>query len=218
MTARRGPVTDGRTSCCFPARELYLSRPVSSAREIPESSEDVELLARVSCGDTEAFAQIYDRHSPLLFALATRILHDEHEAEDVLQEAFTNLWERAAQYVPAAGKPLTWMIGLTRNKAIDRLRQRQRKAKVVVEAAGSTEILLAVPAEDRATLGGDEAAAVRRALDTLSAAQRRAIELAFFNGLTHLEIAAQLGEPAGTIKARIRRGMLLMRDILEGQL
>ena len=184
----------------------------------PEASEDAELLARTARGDMEAFARIYDRHATLLFSLVVRILRDAHEAEDVLQEAFTNIWERAAQYRAEAGKPLTWMICLTRNKAIDRLRKRRRTPDTVMTSEDSSVLLMNLPAEHVAVLGSDDAALVRSALRVLNAEQRQAIELAFFGGLTHTEIAAQLGEPAGTIKARIRRGLLLLRDILEGQL
>ncbi len=166
----------------------------------------------------EAFAQLYDRHATRLFSLAVRILRDVHEAEDVLQEAFTKIWERATQYHAAAGQPLTWMLCLTRNKAIDRLRKRGRTPDAVVTSEDSSVLLMNLPAEHVSVTGSDDAALVRSALGVLNAEQRQAIELAFFGGLTHTEIAAQLGEPTGTIKARIRRGMLLMRDILEGQL
>jgi RNA polymerase sigma-70 factor (ECF subfamily) len=214
----RSSVTRTQSSSCFPPPELYRSRPLMSACETADSSEDAALLARVARGDSEAFAQIYDRFSTLLFSLVVRILHDEHEAEDVLQEAFTNIWERAPQYDPAAGKPVTWMICLTRNKAIDRLRKRKRIAELVMAAEESAAVLTAVPDAGEARLDLDDTALVHQALSALSVEQRRAIDLAFFAGLTHTEIAEQLGEPAGTIKARIRRGMLTMRDILKGQL
>ena len=188
------------------------------AHEVSDGGKDAELLAQTARGDTAAFAQLYDRHSTLLFSFVVRILRDEHDAEDVLQEAFTHIWERAAQYDAALGKPLSWMISLTRNKAIDRLRKRKRRAEVMMESAEEADILLSIPDEGGATLATDDAALVRRAMSALSPEQRRAIELAFFSGLTHMEIAEQLGEPAGTIKARIRRGMLTMRDVLEGQL
>ncbi len=176
------------------------------------------MLARVARGDTEAFAQLYDRCFTLLFSLVVRMLHDEHEAEDVLQEAFTTIWERAPQYDPAAGKPVTWMICLTRNKAIDRLRKRKRQAALMMETEESAAMLMTVAEEGATGMTSDESSLVRQAMGALSAEQRRAIDLAFFAGLTHTEIAEQLGEPAGTIKARIRRGMLTMRDILKGQL
>lgn len=189
-----------------------------SSCEAVEVHEDARLLAQVACGDMEAFARLYDRHATLLFSLVVRILRDAHESEDVLQEVFTNIWERAAQYRADAGKPLTWMLCLARNKAIDRLRKRQRTPTSMMAGVDSAELLMNLPADKDSALGSDDAALVRSALVVLSAEQRQAIELAFFGGLTHTEIAGRLGEPAGTIKARIRRGLLLMRDTLEGQL
>lgn len=184
-----------------------------SASLVPSDPPDVELLTRIARGEGEAFAGFYDRHSSLFYALILRILRNEREAEDVLQEACLLIWERAAHYDPRLGKPLSWAITLIRNKAIDRLRSVRRQEQLHDEISDD------LPAVSEAgEPAGDEAVLIRRAMAELSPEQRQAIELAFFSGLTHLEIAAKLGAPAGTIKARIRRGMMTMRDVLEDQL
>ena len=153
------------------------------------------------------------------FSVALRILGDAHEAEDALQEAAVQIWERAPLYDPAFGKPLSWALTLTRNKAIDRLRAMRRKAGLHDAAASEAGFGADTePAAPQATMTSETAGFLRTALTTLPAEQRRAIELAFFGGLTQAEIAEQLAVPLGTVKARIRRGMLALRDVLEGKL
>lgn len=190
------------------------------AMDAPESSPvDSELFEQVSRGDATAFAAFFDRHSQLLFNVALRVLGNPHDAEDALAEAAVLLWERAPVYDPMFGKPVSWAITLTRNKAIDRLRSRQRKA--MVHDAAATEAGFGAetePEAPQAAMTSETAAFVRTALEVLPKEQRRAIELAFFGGLTQLEISEQLGVPLGTVKARIRRGMLALRDALEGHL
>ena len=186
----------------------------------PSTPTDDELLTRMARGDYDAFGLFYDRHSTLLFSLLMKILRDTHDAEEVLQEAMLQLWERATLYNASAGKPLSWAVTITRNKAIDRLRSTQRKARLIKEAAPEIEfayINTGTAAESRA-LQGEAAFLVQGALANLPEQQRVAIELAFFGGLTQNEIASHLGEPLGTTKARIRRGMMALRDSLEGQI
>jgi RNA polymerase sigma-70 factor (ECF subfamily) len=175
---------------------------------------DERLFARIATGDAAAFASFYDRHESLLYGLALRILQDPIEAEDVLQDAAVLLWERAPQYDPSLGRPLSWAVTLVRNKAIDRLRANRRRGDLLERAAGE----LASEGGGEKVTSSDTLAIVRRTLHVLPPEQRRAIELAFFAGLTQSEIAGKLGEPLGTVKARIRRGMLAMRDALEGAL
>ncbi|MCW5558778.1 MAG: sigma-70 family RNA polymerase sigma factor [Verrucomicrobiae bacterium] len=195
------------------------AEPVRVRLSMPfDSMDDALLFARIRDGDEAAFAEFYDRHSALLYGVALRILRQEHDAEDVLQEALIALWERAPQYNPALGQPLGWAVALTRNKAIDRLRSIRRRSEVMDAAAQGSD----VPSSREApfplgVLASESGEFVNRALDSLSSEQRRAIELAFFSGLTQQEIALRLGEPLGTVKARIRRGMLALRDWLEGQ-
>lgn len=186
--------------------------------DTPSENEDGPLMARIAAGDADAFAAFYDRHSSLFFGLVCRILGDEQEAEDVVQEACVSLWERAPQYDASLGRPLSWATTLVRNRAIDRLRARIRRSAVFapVDEAGE---LSAPPAELRAPPAADladTATLVRQTLLQLPGAQRAALEMAYFGGLTHLEISQQLAVPLGTIKARIRRGLLALRDTLEG--
>lgn len=167
-------------------------------------------------GDRDGFEAFYGRFSGLVYATALRVLSSESEAEDVTQEVFFMLWEKAPMYDPSRGKPLTWVITMTRNKSIDRLRSLQRKSRLqeeVQQETGGAELVEArEPFEelDNAEKGN----IVRSAVLKLNKEQREAIELAYFGGLTQQEIAARLREPLGTVKARIRRGMLRLRKII----
>ena len=152
----------------------------------------------------------------MLFGLAVKILNNATTAEDVLQEVFVQIWEKAPTYDPQLGKPLTWAVTLTRNRAIDRLRATQRGQKLVEAATQEQQVAEEFSgASDEALVSREMAQHIRGALSGLPADQRQAIELAFFSGLTQTEIATALNAPLGTVKARIRRGMLQLRDSLQ---
>ena len=178
---------------------------------------DVDLLRRIGDGDRSAFSLFYDQYSGLLFSIAVKILNDVSEAEDVMQEVFLQIWDKAAGYNPLLGKPASWAVTLVRNKAIDRIRASQRRSKLVeqatVEAASGPENSSTA---NECLHGKENAELIRNVVAGLPADQRRAIEMAFFSGLTQNEISEKLQEPLGTVKARIRRGMLKLRDQLEG--
>jgi RNA polymerase sigma-70 factor (ECF subfamily) len=189
-----------------------------SAPDYADSTEaEIELLRLVGGGDRAAFSQLYDRFHGVLFGTAYRIVNNRETAEDVLQEVFIQIWEKAPLYDPCRGKPLTWAITLTRNKAIDRLRSGQRRARLQdqVEEQAKSDAQF----DEQDGVSGldlaENARTVRAALAKLPAEQREAIELAFFSGLTQTEISDRLGQPLGTVKARIRRGMMRLRSALE---
>ena len=181
-----------------------------------DSSEDIRLLQLTGQGDRAAFSRLYDRLSGVLFATVFSVLNNKEAAEDVLQDAFLMIWEKAPLYDAARGKPLTWAITLTRNKAIDRLRSLQRRRRLHDEV--ERESLSEAQFDDRdsfmAVLSVERSGLVRDALRQLSEEQRQAIEMTFFGSLTQYEVSEQLGEPLGTIKARIRRGLMRLREIL----
>ncbi len=202
-----------------PAAALFLSDFAGTAR-VNEAGPafDVELLRRMANGDTAALGEFYDRHGQTLFALACRIVSDSKEAEDVLQDVFLQIWEKAFTYNPALGRPFSWALALTRNKAIDRFRATQRRRAHFVEESDSETVqdyAAATPSASEKLGAGEQGDLVRTALRALPTEQRRAIELAFFDGLSQTEVAAALNQPLGTIKARIRRGMLKLRSELE---
>jgi len=181
---------------------------------------EVDLLRRIGQGDRGCFAQLYDRFSSAVYSAAYRIVNNQQAAEDVLQEVFLQIWEKAALYDPARGKPLTWAITLARNKAIDRLRATQRRGRLqtsLERESGSTEQFDGRSSFDAVDLL-EKGKLVGEALRKLPAEQREALELAFFSGMTQSEIAEQLREPLGTIKARIRRGMLKLKSLLDSEL
>ena len=177
------------------------------------------LVRQMQAGDQQAFATFYDRFAPGLFSMIYAILHDQKESEDVLQEAFVQMWKRTATYDATRSSLFTWAVMISRHKAIDRLRSRQRQSRLVEAVANETdESAVSAPAEraDHALARSDERENVRAAMAQLGDGQREAIELAFFAGLTQTQIAEKLGAPLGTVKARIRRGLLALREVLQG--
>jgi RNA polymerase sigma-70 factor (ECF subfamily) len=178
---------------------------------------DVEQLRRIAGGDRSAFASFYDQYSGLLFAIAVKVLNDAKEAEDVLQEVFMQIWNKAEAYDPLLGRPASWAVTLTRNKAIDRIRASQRRSRLLEQATVEASVTPDdSPSANEQLHGKENAEKIRSVVAALPPDQRRAIELAFFSGLTQDEISQTLQEPLGTIKARIRRGLLKLREKLEG--
>ncbi len=187
---------------------------------------DAQLILQICSGNQQAFLELYDRFSRPLYSLAQRILENPQDSEDVIQQSFVQVWKKAASFQTGRASLFTWLVLITRAKAIDRLRQRQRQTRLSQEQACHAE------ADPDAALAGtalpgtaqeqliaqEQRAAILAALDKIPADQREAIELAFFTGLTQTEISETLATPLGTIKARIRRGMLRLRDCLEGRL
>jgi RNA polymerase sigma-70 factor, ECF subfamily len=196
-----------------------MTSPVSPTPEPPEERQRVDalLVQRIAKGDKQAFAELYDRFSGPLYGAAQRILRDPSEAQDIVHDAFVTLWEKAGTFETTRGSAFSWAITLVRNRAIDRVRMRRRRAELLAESApadlGYGDDSAASSTDDSAALG-DEARAVRAAVATLPPEQQKALELAFFGGLTQEEIARKLSQPLGTVKARIRRGLLKLRDSL----
>jgi RNA polymerase sigma-70 factor, ECF subfamily len=178
---------------------------------------EIDLVEKIGRGDRQSFEQLYERFSGVLFSTAYRILNDREGAEDVLQDVFVQIWDKASMYDSKRGKPLTWAVTLTRNKAIDRLRSVQRRNRlndeVEEEAVVDAQIHSEQPVD--AVEAMEKSRLIRSAVLQLSKEQREAIELAFFTGLTQNEIADELKQPLGTVKARIRRGMMKLKELVE---
>ncbi len=183
----------------------------------PELSEE-DLLQRAGRGDARAFDQLYDRMAPRLFGLLRQMLHDEREAEDILQDGFVLLWERASTFDPDRSKAFTWAVMLFRHKAIDRMRMLGRRNRLVDSAVLEQTTLgeSAHAGADEEVQASERGVVVREALGELPKDQRQLIEFAFLKGLTHHVIAESLGMPLGTVKTNIRRGLLRLRDLLKG--
>ena len=179
---------------------------------------DVRLIQQVAGGDASALAAVYDLHAGTVYALALRILGEEGDAEDVVQEVFAQAWRQAGRYDAARGSVAAWLLIMTRTRAIDRLRSRQARpdrGQGVDDTALERYASPAADPVDEMALEQD-VVRVRRALGELPLLQRVAIELAFFEGLTQREIAERLEQPLGTVKTRIRLGLLKLRDALAG--
>jgi RNA polymerase sigma-70 factor (ECF subfamily) len=180
------------------------------------SSIDPALLAKIVKGDHQAFSQLYDHSSTLLYTLAVRILGSREEADELLQDVYLEVWRKIARYDIGRGTPIAWLITLTRSRAIDRLRARAVRGQSATlqlnEASASVADLGPSPYETQTDQ--ELRIAVGNAITALPSAQQQAIELAYYEGLSHMEIAARLNQPLGTVKTRIKLGMSKLRENL----
>jgi RNA polymerase sigma-70 factor (ECF subfamily) len=173
-------------------------------------ANDLSLVARVRARDESAMAALYDRYSSLVYAVALRVLGDTAAAEDVLQEIFLQLWRKPSAFDAARGSMGAWLSVIARNRSIDALRKRKPETDI-------EDVVLSV--ETNFAQNADRGRAllkIREVLGKMAAPQRSALEMAFFEGLTHTEIAEKTGEPLGTIKTRIRAGLLSLRAAVAG--
>jgi len=177
---------------------------------------DEDLMALVRHGEARAFEVIYDRHSGVAFSLAYRMCGTRTAAEDVVQESFLSLWRSGARYDRTRGSVRTWVLGIVHNRAIDSLRRSINHDRRRASDEGIEERFEAPEHTEVEVARRDDAREIRAALDELPEDQSRVIELAFYGGYTHTEIAAMLEAPVGTIKGRMRLGMEKMRRTLEG--
>jgi RNA polymerase sigma-70 factor (ECF subfamily) len=182
-----------------------------------EAHEESRLLEAVGRGDRASFEVLHQRMETLMFSTAMGVLNNREAAQDVVQDVFVQVWERAASYDAERGKASTWLITLARNKAIDRLRALQRRARLNsdFEEQGKTDVRF----DDRDSLVdaviAEQAATIRAAISKLNADQQAAIQLAFFDDMPYPAVAQRLEVPLGTVKARIRRGMKKLKGMLD---
>lgn len=188
-----------------------------SNADATREAEDAALMSAIADGRVEALEQLYDRYAALVFSVSVRILRDAQLAEDVTQEVFLRLWRQPASFDPARGRFISWLMSVTRNRSLDEQRRLSRRFKVEDRDEDATGD---VPGSDRlddpevALELAEQRAAVRAAMTRLPPAQRQVIELAYFGGLTQMEIAERTGDPLGTVKTRIRLGMRKLRESL----
>ncbi|HZM90167.1 MAG TPA: sigma-70 family RNA polymerase sigma factor [Blastocatellia bacterium] len=193
------------------------------SRELGTRDQDwAALIGRVAEGDQSALTTLYDATSRLVFGLILRVVVDRSTAEEVLLDVYTQVWRQASTYDIKRGAPLAWLMTIARTRSIDRLRsgKHEHQNRESLDAIGEITSSTASPEADSVT--AERRQLVRAALDTLSAEQREVIELAYYAGLSHSEIALKLGQPLGTVKTRTRLGMMKLRDMLrpalEGQI
>jgi len=181
----------------------------------PVMSPDTALIQRLLQNDASAFESLYDRHSHLVYSLVVRILQQAAMAEEVVQDVFLQLWRNTAQYDASRGPFVPWLVALARNRALDALRlksERQRRREDQVEELPS---IVAAPQYEREIDEKRRIERVRALMGELNPRQKRAIELAYFEGLSHTEIAAAMEEPLGTVKTWIRDGLMRLKEGLQ---
>ena len=191
-----------------------MDQPIQLRTASPSDDADRAVLVRLAEGELDALEELYDLYKTMAYSIAYRITNDATLAEDVVQEAFLGAWRNAARYVEGRGSVKTWLLAIVHHRAIDAVRRRRPTTELpdVEVPPPATLTLPDVWAEVSAVLDADT---VQAALATLSEVQREAIELAYFSGLTQQEIAERTATPLGTVKSRMRLGLLAMRRHLE---
>ena len=191
-----------------------MGSPRDSIEQRTRDQDWIELIKKVSEGDQSALATLYDATNRLIFGLIVRILGDRATAEEVLLDVYTQVWRQAASYDRKRGAPLAWFMTIARSRAIDRLRsgKKEQQSKEPLDSIGEVKDTNQSPEQN--TVLSERKNLVRSALDKLSPEQREVIELAYYSGLSHSEIATQLGQPLGTVKTRTRLGMIKLREML----
>jgi RNA polymerase sigma-70 factor, ECF subfamily len=180
-----------------------------------ETSPDAALVPQLLKKDVSAFEQLYDRHSRLVYGLLLRILQQAGMAEEVAQDVFLQLWRNAGQYDESRGPFVPWLLTLARNRALDTLRLKSERQRRREDQTEEMPPVVAIPEFERELDEKSRAKRVRALMASLNPQQKRAIELAYFEGLTHTEIAAALKEPLGTVKSWIRNGLLRLKEELQ---
>jgi RNA polymerase sigma-70 factor (ECF subfamily) len=193
-----------------------IARTGQPGRWAEDRLADQAALERIAGGDHDALADLYDRHARPIYSLALRILQDQADAEDIVQEVFSQAWRQASRYDAARGNVAAWLLTLARSRAIDRLRAKRARPDRTAEEVEPADIADQAVSADLQLLSAEQVARVRTALDALPLLQRMAIELAYYEGLTHTEIAERLEQPLGTVKTRIRLAMTKLRESLAG--
>lgn len=179
-----------------------------------QQSPDSALVARMMTGDESALSALYDRYSPQLLGMLMRVLNDRHAAEEVLQDVFFQLWSHPARFDASRGALLAWLMVIARNRAISRLRGRRDRELLEEDEGDFASTFASTQNMEDETLRAQLAHHVTAALEKLAPEQRQAIELAYFEGMSHSEIAAKTGAPLGTVKTRVRTAMQSLRQLL----
>jgi RNA polymerase sigma-70 factor (ECF subfamily) len=176
-------------------------------------TRQAELIRGAAGGDQQALAALYDATSRAVYGLLLRILSDPSAAEEVLLDVYAQVWRQAGSYSAARGKPMAWLTTIARSRAIDRLRRGRQEQRLTAPLDEAVRASAAAGVEE-GVLAGEVSSVVRAALDELSPEQREVIELAYYGGMSHSEIAAARGLPLGTVKTRTRLGMMRLREAL----
>jgi RNA polymerase sigma-70 factor, ECF subfamily len=188
---------------------------VVTSKQSYDASSDAALVQLLLRRDMRAFEQLYDRHSRIVYGLVLRILQQASTAEEVVQEIFLQLWRNANQYQSGRGPFVPWLLTLARNRALDRLRLKSERQRRREDQTDELPQIALAPQYEKELDEKRRAEAVRSLMGSLTAQQKKAIEMAYFEGLSHSEIAQTLNEPLGTVKSWIRNGLLRLKEGLQ---